>query len=96
MEKQLSREDKQEALFQSWLLPKDPEGNDLKFQSPEAEKLYKERVTGVKDAIHVTRRYKLVRREVKHQDTVITVGGVSVGNGKLVIIAGPCAVESES
>ena len=51
---------------------------------------------GVKDAIHVTRPYKLVSREFKHQDTVITVGEVSVGNGNLVIIAGPCAVESES
>jgi 3-deoxy-7-phosphoheptulonate synthase len=51
---------------------------------------------GVKDAIHVTRPYKLVSREFKQQDTVITVGDVSVGNGKLVIIAGPCAVESES
>jgi len=51
---------------------------------------------GVKDAIHVTRPYKLVSREFKHQDTVITVGDVSVGNGNLVIIAGPCAVESES
>ena len=51
---------------------------------------------GVKDAIHVTRPYKLVSREFKHQDTVIAVGDVSVGNGNLVIIAGPCAVESES
>jgi 3-deoxy-7-phosphoheptulonate synthase len=51
---------------------------------------------GVKDAIHVTRPYKLVSREFKHQDTVISIGDVSVGNGNLVIIAGPCAVESES
>ena len=51
---------------------------------------------GVKDAIHVTRPYKLVSREFKHEDTVINVGDVSVGNGNLVIIAGPCAVESES
>jgi 3-deoxy-7-phosphoheptulonate synthase len=51
---------------------------------------------GVKDAIHVTRPYKLVSREFKHQDTVVRVGDVSVGNGRLVIIAGPCAVESES
>ncbi|MBW2574831.1 MAG: 3-deoxy-7-phosphoheptulonate synthase [Deltaproteobacteria bacterium] len=51
---------------------------------------------GVKDAIHVTRPYKLVSREFKHEDTVIKVGDVTVGNGNLVIIAGPCAVESES
>jgi 3-deoxy-7-phosphoheptulonate synthase len=51
---------------------------------------------GVKDAIHVTRPYKLVSREFKHEDTVIKVGDISVGNGNLVIIAGPCAVESKS
>ncbi len=51
---------------------------------------------GVKDTIHVTRPYKLVSREFKHEDTVIKVGDISVGNGNLVIIAGPCAVESES
>ena len=53
MEKQLSPEEKQEALFQKWLSPKDPEGNDFKFQSPEAEKSYKERVTRIKDAIQM-------------------------------------------
>lgn len=51
---------------------------------------------GVKDAIPVTRPYKLVSREFKPEDTVIQVGDVSVGNGYLTIIAGPCAVESES
>jgi 3-deoxy-7-phosphoheptulonate synthase len=51
---------------------------------------------GVKDTIHVTRPYKLVSREFKREDTVIKIGDISVGNGNLVIIAGPCAVESES
>jgi 3-deoxy-7-phosphoheptulonate synthase len=53
-------------------------------------------LTGVKDAIPVTRPYKLVSREFKPEDTVIQVGDVSVGNDYLTIIAGPCAVESES
>jgi hypothetical protein len=53
MEKQLSPDEKQEALFQRWLSPKDPAGNDLQFQSPEAEKAYKERVTRIKDAIQM-------------------------------------------
>jgi 3-deoxy-7-phosphoheptulonate synthase len=51
---------------------------------------------GVKDAIPVTRPYKLVSRETKPQDTLIRVGNVTVGNGHLTIIAGPCAVESEA
>ena len=56
MEKQweeLSPDERQEALFERWLSPKDHEGNDLKFKSPEAEKAYKERVTRFKDAIQL-------------------------------------------
>lgn len=50
---------------------------------------------GVKDAIPVTRPYKLVSREFKPEDTVVDVGGVPIGNGHLALIAGPCAIESE-
>ncbi|NLD35452.1 MAG: 3-deoxy-7-phosphoheptulonate synthase [Desulfatiglans sp.] len=49
----------------------------------------------VQDAIPVTKPYKLVSREFKPEDTVVSVGGVKVGNGHMTIIAGPCAVESE-
>jgi len=51
---------------------------------------------GVKDAIPVTRAYKLVSREFKPEDTVIKVGDVCIGSGGLTIIAGPCAIESEA
>ena len=54
--KEMSPEEKQEALLQRWLSPKDPQGNDLKFQSPAAEKAYKERVTIIKDAIQMKKR----------------------------------------
>ena len=50
---------------------------------------------GVKDVIPITKPYKLVSREFKSEDTVVTVGEISIGNGHLTIIAGPCAVESE-
>ena len=50
---------------------------------------------GVKDAIAVTRPYKLVSRETKPEDTLIRVGNVTIGNGHLTIMAGPCAIESE-
>jgi len=53
MEKQLSAEEKQEALWQGVLSPKTPEGNDLPFQSPEAEANYKARITRIKDAIQM-------------------------------------------
>jgi 3-deoxy-7-phosphoheptulonate synthase len=51
---------------------------------------------GVKQAIAVTRPYKLVSRETKPDGTRIQVGNVTIGAGRMVIMAGPCAVESES
>ncbi len=51
---------------------------------------------GVKDVIPVTRPYKLVSREVHPLNTVIRVGDVVIGEGSLTMMAGPCAVESES
>jgi len=51
---------------------------------------------GVKDAIPVTRPYKLVSREFKPEDTHVQVGDIQIGSGGLTIIAGPCAIESES
>ncbi len=51
---------------------------------------------GVLQAIPVTRPYKLVSREIKREDTVIRLDhGVEVGRGRFVVMAGPCAVESE-
>ncbi|MFZ2446387.1 MAG: 3-deoxy-7-phosphoheptulonate synthase [Syntrophobacteraceae bacterium] len=56
---------------------------------------YLSSLPGVKEAIPVTRPYKLVSRESQAWDTVIDVGGVLIGNGHLTLMAGPCAVESE-
>ncbi|MFP4573384.1 MAG: 3-deoxy-7-phosphoheptulonate synthase [Desulfobacterales bacterium] len=53
-------------------------------------------MAGVKEAIPVTRPYKLVSREVHPRDTLIDAGGVSIGGNSFVIMGGPCAVESES
>jgi len=50
---------------------------------------------GVAECIPVTAPYKLVSREVKHDDTVVDVAGVPIGGRALVVMAGPCAVESE-
>lgn len=38
--------------------------------------------------------YKLVSREMKVDESVVDIGGVSVGKGNFAVIAGPCAVES--
>jgi 3-deoxy-7-phosphoheptulonate synthase len=50
---------------------------------------------GVKETIPVTKPYKLVSTETHPQPTIITVGSVRIGGGEPVIMAGPCAVESE-
>jgi len=49
---------------------------------------------GVADAIRVSKPFKLVSREMKPQDTVIDVNGIRVGGRDVVVIAGPCSVES--
>lgn len=49
---------------------------------------------GVINLIHVTQPYKLTSREMKLEDTVINVGDIKVGGKDIVVIAGPCAVES--
>ena len=50
---------------------------------------------GVKETIRVTKAYKLVSRETQAESTVISIGDIKVGAGEPVIMAGPCAVESE-
>jgi 3-deoxy-7-phosphoheptulonate synthase len=50
---------------------------------------------GVIQAIPVSRPYKLVSREMKREDTIINFPGLDLGRGHFVVIAGPCAIESE-
>ena len=52
-------------------------------------------LNGVKETIRVTKPYKLVSRETHPQPTIITIGNVMIGGEKPVIMAGPCAIESE-
>src|SRR3982751_6142990 len=49
---------------------------------------------GVKEVIRVSHAYKLVSREAKPDDSIISVGGVDVGGKGIVVVGGPCAVES--
>jgi len=67
----------------------------LHNQGP-VDPLWLRELPGVKEVIRVTKPYKLVSRECKPADTLVHVGDVSIGNGHHTIIAGPCAVESES
>jgi 3-deoxy-7-phosphoheptulonate synthase len=49
---------------------------------------------GVKEVIRVTPPYRLVSRAVHSDDTVVNVGGIRVGGNEVMLMAGPCAVES--
>ncbi len=50
---------------------------------------------GVAEAIRVSQPWKLVSREVKEEDTVLSVGGATLGGPSVAVIAGPCSVESK-
>src|SRR6185503_16867675 len=53
-------------------------------------------LSGVRETLRVTRPWKLVARETHARDTVVMVGGRPIGGAESVLIAGPCAVETES
>ncbi len=54
-----------------------------------------ELLPGVEEVIPITKPYKLSGREFQPQDTLIKVGDLTIGGEELVVMAGPCAVESE-
>jgi len=53
-----------------------------------------ENLPGVFEVIRVSHPYKLVSREFHPEDTIVSVGGVELGGGRIVVMAGPCAVET--
>jgi 3-deoxy-7-phosphoheptulonate synthase len=50
---------------------------------------------GVEKVLPILKPYKLASRDFKKDNTVIDVKGVKIGGTKVVIMAGPCAVENE-
>jgi 3-deoxy-7-phosphoheptulonate synthase len=66
-------------------------GNDGRVDGSRLEAL-----SGVQEIIHVTKPYKQVSREWKAESTVIHLpGGLTVGGEEVLVMAGPCSVESE-
>ena len=53
-----------------------------------------ESLPGVVQTVRVTKPYKLVSRETKPEDTIVEVNDVVIGGREIVVIAGPCSVES--
>jgi len=50
---------------------------------------------GVDSVVRVSKPFKLASREVKEEDTIVKVGPLEIGNGRLVMMAGPCSVDTE-
>ena len=50
---------------------------------------------GVDTVTRIMKPYKLAAREFKKEDSVVSIDGVEVGGKQIVVMAGPCAVESE-
>jgi 3-deoxy-7-phosphoheptulonate synthase len=67
-------------------------GNDGKVNADRLESL-----SGVMEVIHVSQPYKQVSREWREEPTIITLdNGTRIGGNEVVVMAGPCAVESEA
>jgi 3-deoxy-7-phosphoheptulonate synthase len=53
-----------------------------------------ELLPGVREVVKISEPYKLVGRTFKPADTVVELGGVKVGGPEVIVMAGPCSVES--
>jgi 3-deoxy-7-phosphoheptulonate synthase len=50
---------------------------------------------GVDHVTQISKSYKLASREFHPADTVVKVGDIAIGSGTVVMMAGPCTIESE-
>lgn len=55
-----------------------------------------ERMPGVERVVPVLKPFKVASREFKPEDTAFSIGEHTVGGKDLIIMAGPCSVESRS
>jgi len=49
---------------------------------------------GVEKVMPILKPYKLVSREFKSENSIVDVEGVKIGGKKIIVMAGPCSVES--
>lgn len=49
---------------------------------------------GVHEVIRISEPYKLASRTFHPEDTIVKVGNAEIGSNKIVLMAGPCAIES--
>jgi 3-deoxy-7-phosphoheptulonate synthase len=53
-----------------------------------------QQLPGIAKVVPISTSFKLVSRQMHHEDTAVHVGDVVIGGERIVVIAGPCAVES--
>ena len=53
-----------------------------------------ERMPGVEKVISIVTPFKLVSREFRQENTVVTAGSAVFGGNAVAVLAGPCAIES--
>ena len=51
-------------------------------------------MAGVDKTVRITEKYKLVSRDFHPEDTIVDAGGIKIGGQEIIVMAGPCAVES--
>jgi len=52
-------------------------------------------IPGVESVTRIMKPYKLASRTFKPKDTIVRCSGVEIGGPRIIVMAGPCAVENE-
>ncbi|CAG0943901.1 3-deoxy-7-phosphoheptulonate synthase [Anaerolineae bacterium] len=55
-----------------------------------------ELLDGVEKTVPILKPFKMASRDMHPQDTIVSLNGVKIGGPQIVIMAGPCAVESRA
>jgi 3-deoxy-7-phosphoheptulonate synthase len=50
---------------------------------------------GVKEVLRITEPFKLASRSFKKENTIFKIKNVEIGGNEVIVIAGPCSIESE-
>ncbi len=50
---------------------------------------------GVESITRIMKPYKLASREFRAEDSLVSINGIEIGGRRIVVMAGPCAVETE-
>ncbi|RPI05713.1 MAG: 3-deoxy-7-phosphoheptulonate synthase [Ignavibacteriae bacterium] len=62
---------------------------------PEFDHRQIELLDGVSEVVRVTEPFKIASRAFKREGSVFDIGGVKIGGPEVIVIAGPCSVETE-